>query len=101
MTDETWIKAERAHEYRMAEIASNERKQRRRQMTERVTAITVGVAICVIVATLCLLLWRVMATNAENNTQRDKDCVASGGTRAQFEGGPVMCLHLDGRGEPS
>lgn len=92
--DSAWIKAERDHEFRMLREQNEDRKLQRRAVTERITHITVGVTIVLVVAIVVTLIWRVTVNWSAADTERDRICAETGGTRAAINGGGVVCIHL-------
>ncbi len=91
--DDDWMRDERKHEFAMADIASRERERTRQARTERIGYIVTGLTISIVVGRLCFVVWRIVATVAHNNTERDTACYASGGTRATLNN-YTECIHI-------
>lgn len=94
MTDDNWIREERKHELQMAEIKSKESQFRRQEIREQIGWAMIALTTVLVVGILATMAWRLTVNSTEQNTQRDKDCVESGGTRVPLSGGPVVCLQL-------
>ena len=84
---EDWLAAERAHEYKMAELAAkqadeerNERRWRREQWTTRVGAVTVGLTIATIVLGIVYAVWSNVQENRTVQERIQIACIEQGGT---------------------
>lgn len=93
-TDDSFIREERRHELQMAEIKANEQRIRRREINEQIGWVLWALSAVLIVGIISVLIWRLVLNSSAQNTQRDKDCIAEGGTRVPLSGGPVVCLQL-------
>jgi len=97
VTDEGWIKAERAHERDMAEIKSKNDYRQREAITTRIGYISTAFGIVGVTAILAWLIISWVDSNGERGHQLEQTCIAAGGTWTTINSGnSKVCIHIDG-----
>lgn len=91
--DDTWIKDERNHEKWMTEEKNRANRERRTQRNQWIGYVTTGMAVVLVTAIIvgAVLFWGYK--DAQNNLERDRACIAAGGTRISVNN-TTMCVKV-------
>jgi len=93
MTDD-WIKQERDHEYRIADLKFKDQYRKREAWNTRIGYIASAVAaiFIAVIVIIPIYLWNV--DSAKRTHEIETACLASGGTWTSVGGGTEMCVHI-------
>lgn len=95
MTDEGWIRAERAHEREMADINSKDAWRRREALTTRIGYIATAFAIVGVTAIVALLAFKWQDSAGQRGKELEQTCIAEGGTWTNVGGSTSkMCVRI-------